>query len=59
MTPHAGQRANLAALNERMEAKTWAADGALTMETAEKILRWHAEAVGRCVELSNSTDVYV
>ncbi|KAJ7682585.1 exocyst complex protein [Mycena polygramma] len=32
-------------------------DGLLTVETAETMLKWHAEAVGRCVELSPSTDV--
>ncbi|KAJ6490374.1 exocyst complex protein [Mycena vitilis] len=32
-------------------------DGVLTVETAETMLKWHAEAVGRCVELSPSTDV--
>jgi hypothetical protein len=57
MTPSASRPANLSGINERMDAKTWAVDGALTMETAEKILRWHAEAVGRCVELSSGTDV--
>ncbi len=32
-------------------------DGFLSVETAEKILKWHAEATGRCVELSPSGDV--
>ncbi|KAK7054237.1 exocyst complex component protein [Favolaschia claudopus] len=32
-------------------------DGVLKIETAETILKWHAEAMGRCVELSPSTDV--
>ena len=32
-------------------------DGFLSVETAEKILKWHAEATGRCVELSSSGDV--
>lgn len=32
-------------------------DGQLSVETAEKILRWHAEAIGRCVELSPPNDV--
>jgi hypothetical protein len=32
-------------------------DGLLNVETAETILKWHAEAMGRCVELSPSTDV--
>lgn len=32
-------------------------DGELSLEVAERLLRWHAEAVGRCVDLSNSSDV--
>lgn len=32
-------------------------DGYLSVEVAEKMLRWHAEAIGRCVELSPSNDV--
>ncbi|KAJ7228478.1 exocyst complex protein [Mycena pura] len=32
-------------------------DGLLSVETAEIMLKWHAEAVGRCVELSPSNDV--
>jgi hypothetical protein len=34
-------------------------DGMLNIDTAEKMLKWHAEAVGRCVELSSSNDVSV
>lgn len=33
-------------------------DGKLNVTTAEKMLKWHAEAIGRCVELSSSNDVY-
>ncbi|KAI9066419.1 exocyst complex protein [Trametes sanguinea] len=32
-------------------------DGMLSVEVAEKMLKWHAEAIGRCVELSPSGDV--
>lgn len=32
-------------------------DGQVTVEMAEAMLRWHAEAVGRVVELSPSSDV--
>jgi hypothetical protein len=32
-------------------------DGVLSVDTAEKLLKWHAEAIGRCVELSASGDV--
>ncbi|KAJ3575807.1 hypothetical protein NP233_g843 [Leucocoprinus birnbaumii] len=32
-------------------------DGLLSVDTAEKILKWHAEAMGRCVELSPPGDV--
>lgn len=34
-------------------------DGLLSVDTAEKMLKWHAEAIGRCVELSPPNDVYV
>lgn len=34
-------------------------DGLLNIDIAEDILRWHAEAIGRCVELSLPNDVYV
>ncbi|KAI0677024.1 exocyst complex protein [Trametes maxima] len=32
-------------------------DGLLSVEVAETMLKWHAEAIGRCVELSPSSDV--
>lgn len=32
-------------------------DGQLSVDVAEKVLKWHAEAVGRCVELSPPGDV--
>ncbi|KAI6152210.1 exocyst complex component Sec10-like protein [Pisolithus tinctorius] len=32
-------------------------DGLLSIDTAEKMLKWHAEAVGRSVELSAQNDV--
>ncbi|KAF9509870.1 hypothetical protein BS47DRAFT_1396495 [Hydnum rufescens UP504] len=32
-------------------------DGRLNVDVAEKILKWHAEAVGRCVELSPPSDL--
>ncbi|KAI0722256.1 exocyst complex protein [Cerioporus squamosus] len=32
-------------------------DGMLSIEVAETMLKWHAEAIGRCVELSSSSDV--
>lgn len=32
-------------------------DGLLSVESAETMLKWHAEAIGRCVELSPSNDV--
>jgi exocyst complex component 5 len=34
-------------------------DGHLSIEVAERTLRWHAEAIGRCVELSAPAEVYV
>lgn len=32
-------------------------DGILSMDFTENILKWHAEAIGRCVELSPAGDV--
>lgn len=32
-------------------------DGQLSVGAAEKMLKWHAEAIGRCVELSSAADV--
>ncbi|KAH6915055.1 exocyst complex component protein [Coprinopsis sp. MPI-PUGE-AT-0042] len=32
-------------------------DGVLGIDLAERMLKWHAEAIGRCVELSPSNDV--
>ena len=34
-------------------------DGQLSLDAAERMLRWHAEAVGRCVVLTPSNDMYV
>lgn len=34
-------------------------DGMLSVDNAETMLKWHAEAIGRCVELSSSNDVLV
>ena len=34
-------------------------DGALSVSVAERMLKWHAEAIGRCVELSPPNDVSV
>jgi len=34
-------------------------DGMLNIDIAEKMLKWHAEAVGRCVELSPTNDMLV
>ncbi|KAF9534745.1 exocyst complex protein [Crepidotus variabilis] len=32
-------------------------DGVLSVDVAEKMLKWHAESIGRCVELSPANDV--
>lgn len=32
-------------------------DGVLSVDVAERIMKWHAEAIGRCVELSPANDV--
>lgn len=33
------------------------ADGVLSLETAERMLKWHAEAIGRCVEMSPAAEL--
>lgn len=33
-------------------------EGQLSIEIAEKVLKWHAEAIGRCVELSPPGEMY-
>nr|XP_019008637.1 exocyst complex component protein [Kwoniella pini CBS 10737]OCF47418.1 exocyst complex component protein [Kwoniella pini CBS 10737] len=44
-------------INKGLEDKVWLTDGVLTIEMAERMLKWHAEAVGRAVELSASGDI--
>ncbi|KAK8846861.1 hypothetical protein IAR55_005951 [Kwoniella newhampshirensis] len=44
-------------VNKGLEEKVWPTDGLLTIEMAERMLKWHAEAVGRAVELSPPGDV--
>ena len=34
-------------------------DGQVSVQVAERMLKWHAETIGRCVELTPSSDVYV
>ena len=43
----------------KIEDKVFASDGVLTLEMAERMLKWHAESIGRVVELSASGDVSV
>jgi hypothetical protein len=44
-------------VDKGLEDKVWEADGMLLLATAERMLKWHAEAVGRVVELSPSSEV--
>ncbi|ORX34489.1 exocyst complex component Sec10-domain-containing protein [Kockovaella imperatae] len=44
-------------VNKGLEEKVWATDGVLTLAMAERMLKWHAEAVGRVVELCPASDV--
>jgi hypothetical protein len=44
-------------VNKGLEEQVWATDGVLTVDMAERMLKWHAEAVGRVVELSAAGDV--
>ncbi|WVW78603.1 hypothetical protein I302_100562 [Kwoniella bestiolae CBS 10118] len=44
-------------VNKGLEDKVWSTDGVLTIDMAERMLKWHAEAVGRAVELSAGSDI--
>lgn len=44
-------------VNKGLEDKVWATDGVLTLEMAERMLKWHAESIGRVVELSPTSEV--
>ncbi|ORY27739.1 exocyst complex component Sec10-domain-containing protein [Naematelia encephala] len=44
-------------LHKAIEDKVFAVDGVLTVAMAERMLKWHAEAVGRVVELSGTGDI--
>lgn len=44
-------------VDKGIEDKVWESDGVLSLQLAERMLKWHAEAVGRVVELSPATDV--
>jgi hypothetical protein len=41
-------------VNKGLEDKVWSTDGVLSVEMGERMLKWHAEAVGRVVELSGN-----
>lgn len=53
----AGQELKGDLVNKGLEDKVWSTDGILAPAMAERMLKWHAEAVGRAVELSNNGDV--
>ncbi|KGB80239.3 exocyst complex component protein [Cryptococcus deuterogattii R265] len=53
----AGQELKGDLVNKGLEDKVWSTDGTLAPAMAERMMKWHAEAVGRAVELSNSGDV--
>ena len=42
---------------EKEEEPVREEDGQLHIAVSEIMLKWHAEAVGRCVELSSASDV--
>jgi hypothetical protein len=49
---------NAERINDRLsEEPLREEDGILDVSLAETILKWHAEAIGRCVELSAPGDV--
>ncbi|TFK28887.1 exocyst complex component protein [Coprinopsis marcescibilis] len=48
---------NASSANQQGEEPAKEEDGILSVEVTERMLKWHAEAVGRCVELSPPNDV--
>ncbi|KAH9939976.1 exocyst complex component Sec10 [Amylocystis lapponica] len=52
-----GLGSTVAAAQEKAEEPVREEDGYVSVEVAERMLKWHAEAIGRCVELSASNDV--
>ena len=42
---------------KRGEEIVYEEDGQLHLGVASRILKWHAEAVGRCIELSSAYDM--
>lgn len=59
--PSSAQNSAAAASNDYTVSglKLSSTDGLLSLSTAEKMLKWHAEAVGRMVDLSAPSDVSV
>jgi hypothetical protein len=53
----AGRPAAAAQDKEREEETLSEPDGELSLDAAQRMLKWHAEAIGRCVELSATSDV--
>ena len=55
---YGGLSANIEKTKEKLaEEPVSEEDGQLHIAVAETMLKWHAEAVGRCVELSPANDV--
>jgi len=48
---------NAASQDKSSEESIREEDGLLSIDIAEKMLKWHAEAIGRCVELSLANDM--
>ncbi|KAG2013827.1 exocyst complex component protein [Coprinopsis cinerea AmutBmut pab1-1] len=48
---------NSAPTSQQNEEPVKEEDGVLSVDVAERMLKWHAEAIGRCVELSPASDV--
>jgi hypothetical protein len=43
--------------SDQVEEPAREEDGNLSVDFTENILKWHAEAIGRCVELTPASDV--
>lgn len=56
--PTSGQVAAASGDNAVSELHLTPTDGILSLTTSERMLKWHAEAVGRMVDLSAPGDVY-
>lgn len=57
MSAEPSQDGSMTASRASIEDEMEEGDGELSLDVAEKMLRWHAESIGRCVDLSSASEV--